>query len=146
MKKQPTLLMMETNIDDMNPQLYEPLLERLFKAGARDVHLIPCQMKKNRPGILVRILCDSAKKEKMAEILFRESTTLGVRSFKVERDELEREIIKVKTPYGSVPVKVGRLSGEIVNVWPEYEDCRKLAKRKKVPLKVLYQSIWKHIP
>ena len=135
------LTVLEANIDDMNPQWYAPLMENLFKAGALDVTLTPVIMKKNRPGIVVNVLTEPKKKSVLLKILFEESTTLGVRAYEVERHELRRESQTVKIPYGSVSVKIGRdESGKIVNVTPEYESCRKLAQKKKVPLKLVTAS------
>ncbi|MDO8462252.1 MAG: nickel pincer cofactor biosynthesis protein LarC [Deltaproteobacteria bacterium] len=141
----PTLVMIETNIDDMNPQLYGPLMETIFKKGAWDVHLIPVQMKKNRPGVLIRVLCDEAKRKTLTEIIFKETTTLGVRFFPVEREELEREFRKIKTPFGEIPVKVSRRNGKILNLVPEYEDSLRLAKKAGVSLKEIYRFAAKQL-
>lgn len=127
----------EANIDDMNPQLYEPLLDGLLAAGARDVWLTPVHMKKGRPGVIVGVLCDPGDRQALATRLLRESTTLGVRMHEVERLVLDRSQTWVTTPWGAVPVKVGRepRSGEVWNVAPEYEPCRELARTAGVPLK-----------
>ncbi|MBI5682846.1 MAG: nickel pincer cofactor biosynthesis protein LarC [Deltaproteobacteria bacterium] len=129
------LIMLETNIDDMNPQVYEYVMERLFEAGALDVFLTPIQMKKNRPAVLLNCLCEEDKKDKLLEIIFRETTSIGIRIYSVDRYCLAREIKKVSTRYGKINVKVSKLDGKIVNVQPEYEDCKRIAKEKKVPLK-----------
>lgn len=142
--KSKKLIILEANIDDMNPQGYEPLMGSLFEAGALDVTLCPVMMKKNRPGTLVSALCPPDKREKILKIFFEGSTTLGVRSYEVERFELEREFKKVKTPYGLVTVKIGKdPSGKILNSAPEYESCRKIARQKRVPIKQVYQAALK---
>lgn len=138
------LTLLESNIDDMNPEWFEPLMDQLFKAGALDVWLVPILMKKSRPAVLLQVLCDPKKKKNLVTIILNESTTLGVRSYEVERFELKREVRKVKTPYGVVSVKVGLSStGEIVNVAPEYESCRQLSLKKKIPLKKIYAACLK---
>ena len=135
------IIQIEANIDDMNPEWYQPLMENLFAAGARDVALIPAIMKKGRPGVKVEILCDASKRAKLSLILLEESTTLGVRFWSVQRQELAREVLQVKTPYGSVQIKVGRdARGKIINQAPEYESCRKLAEAQKSPIKLIYQA------
>ncbi len=135
-------VVLEANIDDMNPQLYEPLLEGLLAAGARDVWLTPVQMKKGRPGIIVGVLCDPAQRRELTARLLRESTSLGVRSHEVSRTMLAREIVQVSTEYGLVDVKLGRdaASGELWNVAPEYESCRAQAKAHNVPIKRVYAA------
>ncbi len=136
------LLILESNLDDMNPQWFEPLMERLFAAGALDVVLIPSIMKKSRPAVILQVLSEPKRQEKMLEILFSESTTLGVRSYPVERFELTRRLKKVKTPHGELTVKVGTdRKGRVMNVAPEYESARALASRKKIPLKTIYRSV-----
>ena len=135
------LTVLEANIDDMNPEWYEPLMERLFEAGALDVTLIPAVMKKSRPAVVLQVLTKPALQQKLLEIIFEESTTLGVRSTPVTRFELKREFKKVKTRYGVVTVKIGRdASGRVLNVSPEFESCRELAAKKKVPLKRIYAA------
>jgi uncharacterized protein (TIGR00299 family) protein len=124
----------ETNIDDMSPQVAGYLTERLLEAGALDVYITPVLMKKTRPGIIVTALASEDKKEALMEIFFAESTTIGVRSHPAERSCLERKSLKIKTPYGPIRVKVSQKSGRVVNVQPEYEDCRKAALKKKVPI------------
>ncbi len=130
-----SLALLETNLDDLNPQAYELLMERLFQAGALDVFLQPIQMKKNRPGTLVAVLCPPQIADSLSAILFRETTTLGVRKQLVERLSLQREIRVVETPYGRVRVKYAALGQGQVKFMPEYEDCRELATRHAVPLR-----------
>ena len=129
------ILVLEANLDDMSPQVYGYFAERALEAGALDVFSIPVQMKKNRPGQLVTVLCKPADREKLSDLLFRETTTLGVRQSNVKRRTLQREIIPVETSLGSIRMKVARLNGHILNVAPEYEDCQKIAAERGVPLK-----------
>lgn len=130
------------NIDDMNPQLYEPLMEGLLRAGARDVWLTPVQMKKGRPGVVVSVLCDPAQRAALTAHLLRESTSLGVRAHEVTRTMLAREIVEVQTEFGPVAVKLGRApdSGELWNVAPEFASCRAQAHAHSVPVKRVYAA------
>lgn len=137
---QKSIVQIETNIDDMNPQFYGPLSERLFAAGALDVWLVPMQMKKNRPGVLLGVLAPASTQRTVADIILRETTTLGVRVHPVERFEAEREIRSITTPYGAVQVKLKTWGGQIVGAMPEYEDCRRLAETKNLPVKLVYES------
>lgn len=130
----------ETNIDDMNPQLYEPVIDRLFKEGALDVFMMPIQMKKNRPGVLLKTISPPEKSTFLAEIILRETTAIGVRIYEAERMCLERRWEEVQTDYGTVKVKIATLNGEIINSAPEYEDCRSAAESYKVPVKVVYDA------
>lgn len=129
------LFVLETNIDDMNPQIYDYLMSRLFKKGALDVFLIPIQMKKGRPAILLKALCNENKKDMLMNIIFEETTTIGIRSYEVDRRCLERNIKEVSTPYGKVKVKVSEKGGRLINIQPEYEDCKKIAEKENIPLK-----------
>jgi uncharacterized protein (TIGR00299 family) protein len=129
------LVVVETNLDDMTGEMAGFAMERLLTAGVRDVWVVPAQMKKNRPAIVLSVLCDHEKLPTVLQILLRETTTLGVRVQEVERLCLPREIWEVTTPYGTVKVKIAKLGDEIVNIAPEYEDCRRLALERGVPLK-----------
>jgi len=131
-------VMMETNIDDMNPQTYEYILQRLLLAGALDVFLQPVQMKKNRPGIVLHVLAAEEKIEQLKKIIFQETTTLGIRTYQVAREILEREFWPVETPYGLINVKVGKMGDKIVNLAPEYEDCKKAAENQGIPFKLVF--------
>jgi hypothetical protein len=131
------LLVIETNIDDMSPQLFGHVMERALEKGALDCYLTPVQMKKNRPGVLLSLLCRPADSEALTALLFEETTTIGVRSYEVERRALERETVRVKTPFGAIDVKVARLNGRIVNRMPEYEQCRAAAQASGVALRVV---------
>jgi pyridinium-3,5-bisthiocarboxylic acid mononucleotide nickel chelatase len=130
-----TIVVLEANIDDMNPQLYGYFAERALEAGALDVFSTPIQMKKNRPGQLLTVLCDFAKSRDLTELIFRETTTIGVRHSLVGRHTLQRESVLVKTAIGSIPVKVARLNGTVLNAVPEYEECRRFAIEHSLPLK-----------
>lgn len=134
------LVTLETNLDDQNPEFYPYLMEHLFEAGALDVCLIPIQMKKNRPGIQLQILTAPDRAQALKNILFQETTTLGIREQFCDRYALPREIHQVSTGYGQVSVKISRTPSGELKVSPEYEDCRVLALEKKVPLSKIYQA------
>jgi pyridinium-3,5-bisthiocarboxylic acid mononucleotide nickel chelatase len=129
-----TIRVLEANLDDMNPQIYGYFLEKALAAGALDVFATPVQMKKNRPGMLVTVLCKPEDEPKFHEMLFAETTTLGVRTYSAERRVLARQWETVHTAFGEVRIKVARLNGHIRQASPEFEDCRKLAEAKNVPL------------
>lgn len=139
--KQEEMLVMETNIDDMNPEFYDYVLERLFAAGARDVFLSAIQMKKNRPGTLLRVIAEPSHREKLARILFRETSTIGIRFYPVNRMILKRTSKKVKTRFGTVKVKIIEEPDGTKRATPEYEDLRRIAEAKKIPLKLLYDEV-----
>ena len=128
----------ETNIDDMNPQLFGDVMEKLFAAGALDVFYTPIQMKKDRPGILLTTLAEPKLTDALTELILKLTTTFGVRVTEAHRQVLDRETKKVKTRFGSIDVKTGRWNGRVVSTSPEYESCKKAADRAKVPLKVVY--------
>ncbi len=125
----------EANLDDMSPELYGYLVERALAAGALDVTCSAIQMKKNRPGFEVSILCPVERADALAELVFSETTTIGLRIYEARRKVLERELVTVDTAYGVVRVKVARRDGRVVNAAPEYDDCQRLAHEKDVPLK-----------
>jgi uncharacterized protein (TIGR00299 family) protein len=125
----------EANLDDMSPQLYGYFVEQALGAGALDVTCSSVQMKKNRPGLTVTILCAPEKSDALAQLLFEQTTTIGLRIHEARRKILEREITSVETPYGAVRIKVARRDGKVLNVAPEYDDCQRLAAEKSVPLK-----------
>jgi uncharacterized protein (TIGR00299 family) protein len=129
-----TIRVLEANLDDMNPQIYGYFLEKALAAGALDVFATSVQMKKNRPGMLVTVLCKPEDEAKFHEMFFAETTTLGVRSYAAERRVLARQWETVHTAFGEVRIKVARLNGHIRQASPEFEDCRKLAEAKNVPL------------
>jgi uncharacterized protein (TIGR00299 family) protein len=129
------VLVLECELDDMSPQLVGPLYERLLGAAALDVYVTPIQMKKGRPGLLLSVLTKPGDREALEEILFRETTTLGVRRSEWRRTALERRSVTVETPYGEIAIKLGLRAGAVVNAQPEFEDCRKAAAAHAVPLK-----------
>ncbi len=133
-------VLIETNIDDMNPQLYDYIIEKLMTAGAQDVYLTPIIMKKGRPAILLSVLTDHAKSDALLDIIFRETTSIGVRIQEVGRKKLSREIREVETSYGKIRVKVSKRGDEILNVSPEYEDCKRIAEEKQIPLKTVMEE------
>ncbi|HEY4611550.1 MAG TPA: LarC family nickel insertion protein, partial [Bacteroidota bacterium] len=139
--EQDEMVVIETNIDDMNPEFFDYVLDRLFAAGARDVFLSPIQMKKNRPGTLLRIIAEPALREKLGEIVFRETTTIGLRYYPVKRMILKRAASRVKTKFGAVKVKIIEEPDGTKRATPEYEDLRRIAAAKKIPLKVLYDEV-----
>ena len=129
------LFVVETNLDDVSPQILGHLMGRAFERGALDCYFTPVQMKKNRPGVLVSILCRPRDKDEMTRLLFDETTTLGVRSHEVERRALPRESVSVETRFGTISVKIARHEGRVTHVTPEYEDCRAAALSSNVPLR-----------
>jgi len=136
-----TIAVLETNVDDQNPEGFELLMERAFAAGALDVFFAPIQMKKNRPATLVTVLCPTDKAEVLAGVLFRESGTFGVRVREQKRLTLERSWQTVTTEYGDIRLKVGTWQGEEVSVSPEYEDCKAAALAHSVPLRLVYEAV-----
>jgi pyridinium-3,5-bisthiocarboxylic acid mononucleotide nickel chelatase len=133
-------IIIETNIDDMNPQLYDYVINRLIEAGAHDAYVTPIIMKKGRPGHLLSVLTEQGAVDRVLDVIFRETTSIGVRIHEVGRKKLSREIREVETSYGTVRVKISRRGEEILTVTPEYEDCRKLAEEKNVPLKSIIEE------
>jgi uncharacterized protein (TIGR00299 family) protein len=134
------LLMVETSIDDMNPELYGHLMEQLLNAGGLDVNVLPAQMKKNRPGQLLRVLVPEGLRETVLQILFSETTTLGVRIQEVERYSLPRHTIRVQTPFGNLPVKVAANPQGNYVFAPEYDACQRAARKHQVPLRQIYDE------
>lgn len=134
------LLVLETNIDDLNPEWYEHVMEQLFAVGARDVFLSSIQMKKNRPGIFLWVLCAPQDQGQLSDIIFNETSTLGIRSYPVDRLALRREQKEVQTKYGPVRVKVAYQPNGQVNCAPEYDDCKRLAQEKNIALKLVYEA------
>ena len=133
-------VLIETSIDDLNPQIYGHLIERLLETGALDAYLAPIVMKKGRPGVLLSVLAGKEKADELLDILFRETTTIGVRIQEVGRKKLSRELLDVRTPYGTVRVKVSRRGDEVLTVTPEYEDCKRLAREHRVPIRSVMQE------
>lgn len=135
----------ECNIDDMNPELYDYTMERLFNRGAMDVFITPIIMKKGRPGVKLSVLCDEAIENKLAEILLTETTTLGVRKYKVEKTMLKREFQKINTKFGEIKVKTSLLNGKKVKCKPEYDDCRNIARERNIPINAVYEEVYKEL-
>src|SRR5581483_2049550 len=125
----------ECEIDDMNPQIFGVVMERLYAAGALEVFYVPVQMKKNRPGTLLTVVCRPADRPALADIVFRETTTIGLRYYDVDRECLDRKIVEVQTPLGPVRFKVASREGRITNAVPEFEDCAKLATAHNMSVK-----------
>ena len=135
-----TVVVVETNLDDINAEILGHFVERAFAEGALDVFHTPIQMKKNRPGILLTVLCASTDADRFSELMLRETSAFGVRRYAAERRKLRREFVTVKTVHGEVTVKVGKLDGKTVQVAPEFESCKKLAAQSNVPLPTIYQA------
>ena len=135
-----TSIIIESNIDDMNPQIYDHLIETLMAKGAHDAYLTPIIMKKGRPAILLSVLTDRENSDTLLDVIFRETTSIGVRIQEVGRKKLSREVRTVETSYGKIRIKISRRGDEIMTVTPEYEDCRRLAEEKQVPLKQVMEE------
>ena len=134
-------LLIESNIDDMNPEFYDYISDRLFKAGVSDVYCSQIIMKKGRPGVTLNVICETGLADIVKEIIFTESTTLGIRTFSFNKDTLAREFGKLDTIYGEVTVKRSFYNGKEVSVKPEYDECRKIASEKGIPVKEVYNNI-----
>jgi uncharacterized protein (TIGR00299 family) protein len=135
------LWVIETNIDDSSPQVLGHVMDQAFVLGALDCYFTSVQMKKNRPGVMLSVLCRGEDRAQLSELLFAETTTLGVRAYEVERRALAREIVSVETHYGKIDVKVARLNGHIVKEMPEFEQCRQAALTAGVPLRTVEDAV-----
>jgi len=133
-------VLIETNIDDMSPEFYDYIIDKLFTQGALDVFLTPIQMKKNRPAHMLSVIGYEQDLKGILEVLFSESTTLGVRIREIKRLRLAQQNFIAETKYGKIRIKVGIFKGEIKNIAPEYEDCKKMAKQHQIPLKEVYEE------
>ena len=138
-----TVTVIETNLDDINAEHLGHFVETALEAGALDVFHTSVQMKKNRPGVLLTVLCAEADADRFSEMILRETTALGVRRHAADRRKLRREVVTIDTPLGQVRVKLGRLNGEVVQAAPEYESCREVAAKAGVPLKAVYAAAQK---
>jgi uncharacterized protein (TIGR00299 family) protein len=136
-----TLLSVETTIDDMSPQLYEPLIERLLAAGALDVYLTPVVMKRSRPGTVLTALASPGLADRLADVLFRETTTIGVRWSEVRRRRLPRELVRLPTTLGPVTFKISTLDGRVVTVTPEFEEVRRMADAQGRPVREVLEAV-----
>lgn len=139
------MVKMEVNLDDIPGEWLGYVMDILFAAGANDVYYTPIYMKKNRPGVLLQLLCNRKDIDKMKGILLKETTTLGVRYFPLTVDRSKRIFRKVQTEWGPVTVKQGIYDGEVFQSSPEYEECKRIALRHNVPLKNVYEQVWKRI-
>jgi pyridinium-3,5-bisthiocarboxylic acid mononucleotide nickel chelatase len=135
------LVMLETNVDDLSPQVFGHVMERAFELGALDCYFTPIQMKKNRPGVLLSCLCRPSDKEAITKMLFAETTTLGIRSYEVERRALDRQMVTVETEFGRIDVKVARMNGNVVNQMPEFDQVRAAALKANVPLRTVEAAV-----
>jgi uncharacterized protein (TIGR00299 family) protein len=135
------VLVLECNLDDTTPELVGCLFDQLMESGALDVFTTPVFMKKQRQGILLTVLCLSVDRDRMLDLIFRESTTFGIREYLSKRSVLNRTFENVETPYGPVRVKVGARNGEVITVSPEIEDCRKRASEKRVAVREVYRAV-----
>jgi uncharacterized protein (TIGR00299 family) protein len=136
-----SVIVIESNIDDMNPQFYDHIIDRLFEGGALDVFLTPVIMKKSRSAVKITILSPNDKLSRLIDILFKETTSFGLRTYRTERIKLEREIKIIETGYGNVKVKLGMREGEVVAIAPEYEDCKRIAIESGESIKEVYEKI-----
>lgn len=134
-------LLIESNIDDMNPEFYDHVSERLFKAGASDVYFSQIIMKKGRPGVVLKVICENHLEDVMKEIIFKESTTLGIRTFEFRKETLAREFGKINTQYGEMTVKKSFYENVPVSVKPEYEECKRIAAENGIPVKEVYNHV-----
>ena len=130
-----SITVIETNVDDMSPQIYGYFAEKALAAGALDVFSTPAHMKKNRPGLLITILSEPANVSPLVDLIFRETTSIGVRAHEARRKTLDRELVPVETRFGSVRMKVSRMNGSLLTATPEYDDCQTIAAERGVPLK-----------
>jgi uncharacterized protein (DUF111 family) len=138
-----TLTVLETNLDDISSEILGDFVERALKAGALDVFYTPIQMKKNRPGVLLSVLCAQNDADKFSELILRETSSFGVRRYSAERRKLAREFASVLTPYGEVTIKLGKLDGKVIHAAPEFEACRKVAESRGIPLRAVYEAALK---
>lgn len=139
------MLKVEVNLDDITGEMLGYVMDKLFDAGANDVFYTPIYMKKNRPGVMLQLLCHLSKLEIIKDILFKETTTLGVRYYPISVYRLERKFQKVTSDWGEVTVKIGMYQGSVIQIAPEYEECKIIAETFGVPLKKVYQNIWSQL-
>jgi pyridinium-3,5-bisthiocarboxylic acid mononucleotide nickel chelatase len=139
------MVKMEVNLDDISGEWLGYVMDLLLESGANDVYYTPIFMKKNRPAVLLQLLCSHQMVPKMKKILFAETTTLGLRYYPLTVHRLERSFSKVLTPWGEVTIKKGVYGGESMQQAPEYEDCRKIAIQNNIPLKRVYAEVWRSL-
>lgn len=138
------MLKIEVNLDDISGEWLGYVMDLLFEAGANDVFYTPIYMKKNRPGVLLQLLCHREKLFKIKEILLKETTTLGIRYYPLTVYRVERRFTSITTEWGPITVKEGLYDGKVIQRAPEFEECKKIAKSHRVPLKRVYEHVWKH--
>jgi len=136
---------LETNIDDMNPEFYGYVEEKLFEKGALDVYKTAIFMKKGRPGVKLSVLVNDAFEQDILEVIFQETTSIGVRKYKVEKIMLNREFSKAKTQYGDITIKKSYYKGKLIKYKPEYEECRSIAKEKNITIEKVYKEVYKEV-
>lgn len=136
-----TVFVIETNIDDMNPQIFEHVMEKLIKAGALDVFLTQIIMKKGRPGVKMTVLCKEEHKENLMKIMLVETSSIGLRFYEMKRKVLQRDVRELNTEFGKVRFKVSRYGNDILKMTPEYEDCKKIANKLNIPLIEIMKKI-----
>lgn len=139
------MLKMEVNLDDISGEILGYVMDLLIESGANDVFYSPIYMKKNRPGVLLQLLCSTDNLDKMKHILFTETTTLGIRYYPLTVDRLERKFKQISTKWGPVTIKEGVYEGQVIKRSPEYEECKKIANTNQVPLKKVYEQVWKQL-
>jgi len=139
------MLKVEVNLDDISGEWLGYVMDLLFEAGANDVFYTPIYMKKNRPGVLLQLLCNQEKLATIKEILLNETTTLGIRYYPLTVYRAERTFRRVQTEWGPVTVKEGIYNGQVIQRAPEFEECKKIANTYKVPLKKVYEQVWKQL-
>src|SRR5690625_7461062 len=139
------MLKMEVNLDAISGEILGHLMDLLFDAGANDVYYTPIFMKKNRPGILLQLLCSQKNLDKMKQILFTETTTLGIRYYPLTVHRAERNFKKVLTKWGSITIKEGIYDGQVIQTSQVYEECKKIAEDHQIPLKKVYEEVWKRL-
>ena len=135
-----TVARLETNLDDLSPEIAGAVMDQLLAAGALDVWFTPIHMKKNRPGVLLSVLCEEARIEPLSDLIFKETSAFGLRIERVERLKLTRSFETVRTEFGDVKVKLGMKDGQVVQVAPEFESCRAASERTGQPLRAIYEA------
>lgn len=138
-------ILLECNIDDMNPEIYNYVMDKLFEKKALDVYRTPVQMKKDRLGVILSVLCREENTEEIKEVIFTETTSLGIRESKVMRNKLKRDFLKVNTIYGKVTIKKAYYKGKIIKWKAEYDECRVLADKNNVPIRKIYEEISRRV-
>lgn len=139
------MLKMEVNLDDISGEILGYVMDLLIEQGANDVYYSPIYMKKNRPGVLLQLLCSTSKLEQMKQILFTETTTLGVRYYPITVHRAERNFREITTTWGPVTIKEGLHNGQVIQQSPEYETCKQIAEKHQIPLKKVYEQVWKQM-